>query len=148
MLSAEREGSLSSSVSLKLSVDSKEAPEPNPKFLLDRAAGGCAPALWPRDPRPAQRLGSAPESGLVGGWLKACRRSGSALLLCVVTSAQSLLGSVRVWVAVVLLAIGMVLVMAPSAGAQSESTAKKVEAIRTRMEKGQALYLKGDYGAA
>src|SRR5262245_5129768 len=123
MLSVERAGRLSSSVSLRQRVDSIEAPEPNPKFLIDR---GCARLLRPPGPGPAN-WGGAPESGLAGARLKACRTSGSGLLLCVVTSAKSLLGSVRVWVAVVLLAFGMVLVMAPSAGAQGASTAKKVE---------------------
>jgi len=104
-----------------------------------------APAEGPRTTAAAS---ITRQSGQARGRLKACIRRRSALLLCAVTTAKSLLGNVRIWVAVALVAIGVVLAMAPRAEAQATSTAKKLEAIRARMEKGQVLYLKGDHAAA
>ncbi len=49
---------------------------------------------------------------------------------------------------VVLLAVATVLVAVPIATAQTSSTSKKLEAIRERMEKGQGLYVAGDYTGA
>ncbi|HVJ14119.1 MAG TPA: PEGA domain-containing protein [Polyangiaceae bacterium] len=49
---------------------------------------------------------------------------------------------------IALVALGTVLAVAATAEAQGTSTSKKLEAIRVRMEKGQALYVKGDYPGA
>jgi tetratricopeptide (TPR) repeat protein len=73
---------------------------------------------------------------------------GSGLLLSAVKSAKSLLGNVRVWVGIALTVFAVLLALAPAAEAQGQSTAKKLDAIRTRMEKGQGLYVNGDYKGA